>query len=69
MIALAFAAPMPKRSRRKVSASAALRLTLAGCSVLESWAVMGVGASGLREGAAVVVRERVVRKAKIREVR
>lgn len=31
--------------------------------------MMGVWASGLMDGAAVVVTERVVRKAKIREVR
>jgi hypothetical protein len=33
------------------------------------WAVIGVAASALMDGAAVVVTERVVRKAKIREVR
>lgn len=68
MIALALEAPIPKRSRRRVSASAAFRLTLADWSVLDC-AVMGVGASDLMDGAAVVVTERVVRKAKIREVR
>lgn len=58
---------MPKRSRRRVSASAALRLTLVDCSVLVIWVVMGVGGSGLIDGAAVVATEIVVRKAKIRE--
>lgn len=67
MIALALAAPIPKRSRRRVSASAALRLTFADCSDWVIWVGMGVGASGLIDGAAVVATERVVRKAKIRE--
>lgn len=60
---------MPKRSRRRVSASAALRLTLEDCSDWVIWVVMGLGSSGLIDGAAVVAAESVVRKAKIREVR
>lgn len=37
------------------------------CSVLAIWVEMGVWASGLMEGAAVVAAERLVRKAKMRE--
>ena len=58
---------MPNRSRRRVSASAALRLTLVDCSVLVIWVEMGVGGSGLMDGAAVVATERLVRKAKMRD--
>lgn len=58
---------MPNRSRRRVSASAALRLTLVDCSVCVICTEMGDGASGLAEGAAVVATEMLVRKAKSRE--
>ena len=66
-IAFALEAPIPNRSRRRVSASAALRLTLVDCSILVIWVKIGVGASGLMEGAAVVATEREVRKAKTRD--
>ena len=58
---------MPNRSRRRVSASAALSLTLVDCSVLVIWVEIGVGGSGLMDGAAVVATERLVRKAKMRD--
>lgn len=66
-MAFALAAPMPKRSRRRVSASAELRLTLVDCSTLVIWVAMAVGVSGLVAGAAVVASERLVRKAKMRD--
>lgn len=68
MIALALAAPIPNRSRRRVSASAALRLIFGvGCSLLSTWAATGTGASGLADGAAKAVTDRLVRTAKTRE--
>lgn len=66
-MAFALEAPMPNKSRRSVSALAALRLTFVDCSVLAAWTRVGAATPGLATGAAVVATERLVRKAKMRE--